>query len=215
MKNNPLDYLKSGWRVLTEVPGWPDAPLRARFSRSLPILLPVLAIVAIVSWKVGYFTPQAVAEKAQLEPMLSLESEISSLQMMSSLQQLAELNERKAAAARLLVSSSKDLPPLLQELKATAKKAHWDATFQIAELADEPVGTDPLQISYLPVRAKFKPQADNEERFVSLLALLEQFSSSVKRIDLTRVSIRADESRWQAVEVNFRLISPLLDEKTL
>ncbi len=214
MKTKPNDQLKFCWQVLTEIPGWADAPLSARFRRSLPIVLPLMAIVSVLSWHFAYHAPQARAHTLQMEPLLTLEKEITSLQMATSQQQLAELNERIETASALLITPT-DLPELLQQLKTSIRKLGWDVTFQIAELPEETPGTEPLQITYLPVRAKFKPQANNENRFASLLAALEHLSSNKKRIDLTRVAIRADESRWQTVEVNLRLISPSLDAKTL
>lgn len=150
-----------------------------------------------------------------MQPLLALEGEISSLQMATSQHQLAEMSERTAAAFALMVDGPKDLPDILNRLKTTMSSLGWDVTFQIAEITEETPGAEPLQITFLPVRAKFKPQANNENRFPSLLAALEHLSSSKKRIDLTRVAIRVDDSRWQTVEVNLRLICPLLDAKTL
>lgn len=174
----------------------------------------MVAIAAILSWNYGYYTPRARTEKMLQQPMLDLEKEISALQIISS-QQLAELNERATVVSHLLVNNAQDLPALLEELKTTIGKSGWDATFQVSDTSDRPASTEPLQIAFLPVRAKFRPQASNQDRFSSLVAVLEQLSSSGKRIDLTRVTIRADDSRWQPVEVNLRLICPVSHEKTL
>lgn len=214
MKNNPSSHLKTCWQVLTEVPGWNDAPIYARLARSLPIVFPVFAILALVSWRSGYGAPRAEAEHAALQPLLGLDAEISTLQMGASQAQVADLNQRSASSSRLLVSGPKELPALLQELKTTLHSSGWDATFQVGEIIEESPEASPTQITFLPVRGKLKAQASNQDRFSSLLAALDRLSAYGKRIDLTRVAIRADESRWQAVEVNLRFVCSVLDAKT-
>lgn len=214
MKNKSTEHLKLCWQILTEVPGWTDAPLHARLTRALPVVFPVLAVVAILGWHFGYHLPQFLADQQALQPLTALEQEISSLQITTSQSQVAELKEHSVAATRLLVTGPKDLPDVFKELKALFLGLGWEATFQASEATEENSGDQPLQVSYLPVRAKFKPLASNQDRFGSLLAALDRLSSGGKRIDLTRVAIRADESRWQAVEVNFRLLCPVLDAKT-
>lgn len=214
MKNKSSQHLKLCWQILTEVPGWADAPIHARLTRALPIAFPVLAVTAILGWHFIYHLPRFEADQQALQPLASLEQEISTLQLGTSQSQVTELKERTAAATRLLVSGPKDLPEVFQELKTTFRTLGWEATFQASEATEEVAGAQPLQISFLPVRAKLKALASNQDRFVSLITALDRLSSSGKRIDLTRVAIRADESRWQAVEVNFRLLCPVLDAKT-
>lgn len=214
MKDKTLSYVRVGWYVLTEVPGWPDAPVRVRLVRSLPILFPLFVTLCVVLWQVVYYAPSAEAEKQKLLPLITLDQEISALQVANSAQQIAELEERAEAAARLLLSNPKDLTPLLKELKAAAAKKGWDATFLTNEATDDPASADEAAVVFLPVRGKFKAKTVNQERFSSFLAVLEHLSSHSKRIDLTRVTIRADESRWQTVEVNFRLLCSASNAKT-
>lgn len=197
------------------VPGWADAPLHARVARAAPVAVPVVVILAILSWNFGYVSPRTEVDKNALAPLLGLETEISSLRMTTSQQQLAELTEQTAAASRMLVSGPSEVPGVLQKMKAALQSSGWDVTFQIADVTEDSPTADRLQITYLPVRAKFKPQASNATPFTSFLAALEQLSSNEKRIDLTRVAIRVDETHWQPVEVNLRLICPVLDAKTL
>lgn len=206
MKAELISKLKAGWCILTEVPGWPDAPFGARFVRSLPIVIPTIAIIGIAVWDLAYYAPKRAEQRALIAPLAQLEQEISALQIASSEQQVAELAVRSATASRLLVDAT-DVPALFKELKAAAAAKGWDATFVRGEVAEEAPGDAPSGIMYLPVRAKFRAQPGNTDRFSSFLTFLDQLSSGGKRIDLTRVAIRADESHWQTVEANLRLVS--------
>jgi len=98
-------------------------------------------------------------------------------------------------------------------MKQDAAARGWDAAF----VASDPAAHPPLPgavINYLPVRAKLVPLAKNEDVFGSFVGLLESFSQSPKRIDLIRLAIRADEHRWQLVELNLRVVYPTHHEKT-
>jgi hypothetical protein len=195
------------------VPGWPDAPARARAFRSLPIVLPLLAVLALLGWRLALYSPEQHSRQQALAPLLALEREVSDLEIANSEQQIAQLAERAAGVSRLMVENPDALSPLLKELKAKARTAGWEATFQTVEAAEEPAEGS-RSVSYLPVRARLKPLKTNAEPFASLLALLERFSTEEKRIDLTRLSIRADDTRWQAVELSLRLVTPALHAKT-
>lgn len=216
MKNKAATYLRVAWHILTEVPGWPDAPARARAARALPVVTPILGILALLTWNFGYFSPRVAANRASLQPLIQLEQDISTLQLATSEEQSNELNQRAQTASRLLVDSPQDLSALLKEYKKSIQDRGWEVTFQTSEASDEapasPDGT--AQIAFLQVRAKFKPVTANTDRFTSIVGVLDQLSSSVKRIDLTRVAIRADESRWQPVEATLRLASPISHAKT-
>lgn len=115
--------------------------------------------------------------------------------------------------AGLLSPHQLELAPLLRSLKKEAADRGWEATFYPGELSTEVAGPG-SKIAYQPVRGKLTPAAGHAEAYASLLALLERFSTAGKRIDLMRLAIRADENRWQSVEVNLRLACSPAHEKT-
>lgn len=205
-------YTRVCWYVLTEVPGWPDAPLRARLWRAMPVVFPLLGVIAILGWQFGYYAPRIQEERTVLQPLNELESEISTLQLSNSDRQIADLAERAAAASRLLLDSPKDLPVLLKTLKKDIRDRGWDATFQTTDVADDS-SPDGSLVAFLPVRAKFKIADGNTDPFSSFLGVLDRFSTSSKRIELTRLAIRADDGRWQTIEASLRLACPLSHAK--
>ncbi len=212
MKIKPADALKNFWLMLTEVPGWPDAPAWARFRRALPVLLPVVGMAMIAIWHFAIHAPGVRVEITRSLPLLALEGEIASLQIACSEQQVIDLAERASAASRLLLDSPADVGTFLQSLKKEAADRGFNATLISSDISEEPVPEGAL-VSYIPVRGKLTPAAGNTEPFTQLLSLLERFTSSGKRIDLMRVAVRADEQKWQTVEVNFRLVCPIAHEK--
>ena len=213
MKNKLRPFLRSAWLLLTEVPGWSDAPLAVRLRRTVPIVLPCAGIAAVLTWNFAWQAPQIRAQREAHAPLLALEAEIASLQLASSEQQAVELAGQAEQAAHLLLSTPAELAPLLRGLKKEATDRGWDASFHPGEPVTETTGTV-ARISYQPVRVKLTRTAGPTETYVSLLALLERFSTSGKRIDLMRLAIRADENRWQSVEANLRLACLPLHEKT-
>ena len=213
MKTRLSGWIRTGWRVLTEVPGWPDAPAWVRMRRAMPVVFPCMAMVLLLDWNIIYHAPRVHDQHAALQPLLDLQEEIAALNLMGSAQQKTELADRAAEASRLLLDSPAELPGLLRTLKKEAADRGWDASFVASDPASSPAGMHP-QVGYLPVRAKMVPQATNEEAFNSFLAVMNRFSSLGKRIDLIRLSVRADEHRWHLVELNFRVGYPLLNAKT-
>lgn len=213
MKTKIVSVLRAAWLVLTEVPGWPDAPAWARLRRALPVVLPGAGMAAIVAWSVWVHGPRVAAQRAALQPLLALEEEISTLQLACSEQQASELAGRAAAANRVLLEKPEEVAPFLRALKKEAAERGWEGNFLASESTAEPAA-EGARISYLPVRARLTPAANNAEPFPSLLALLERLSSAGKRIDLMRLAIRADDQRWQSVELNLRLARPVVHEKT-
>jgi hypothetical protein len=213
LKTKPVDALKNGWLMLTEVPGWPDAPAWARFRRALPVLLPVVGMALLTVWHVAIHAPRVRTETARSLPLIALEDEIAMLQIACSEQQVTELAERASAASRLLLDSPADVGSFLRGLKKEAADRGFDASLVSSDISGEPVPEGAV-VAYIPVRGKLTPVAGNAEPFTQLLSLLDRFNSSGKRIDLMRVAVRADEHKWQAVEVNFRLVCPIAHEKT-
>ncbi|HWA24603.1 MAG TPA: hypothetical protein VG734_02935 [Lacunisphaera sp.] len=213
MKNNLQRFLRNAWLLLTEVPGWADAPLSVRVQRTLPIVVPCMGIVAVLVWSLAWQTPRIRAERELHAPQIALEAEIQSLQLAYSEQQTVELAEQAEQASHLLVPNQAELVPFLRTLKKEAADRGWEAGFHPGEPVTEGIG-DGAQISYQPVRVKLAPVAGHAEVYASLLSLLERFSTSGRRIDLMRLAIRADENRWQTVEANLRLAYPILHAQT-
>lgn len=213
MKTKPNVALAHVWLILTEVPGWPDAPRWARLRRALPVILPCIGMLVLGVWSLGVHLPRVKAEHEAALPLIALEEEVAVLQLASSEQQVAELAERAAAASRLLLESPEEISAFLRGLKKEAADRGFESTFVSSEGSGEPA-SEGSRIAYVPVRAKLVPVSGNTEPFAALLALLERFASAGKRIDLMRLAIRADEQKWQAVEMNFRLVRPVSDEKT-
>jgi hypothetical protein len=212
LKTKPILALKNGWLMLTEVPGWPDAPAWARLRRASPVLVPCLGMLLLAVWNFGFHAPRVRVENEAVLPLVALEDEVAMLQLASSEQQVAELAERAAIATRLLFESREEVAAFLRSLKKEAADRGFDATFVSSEGSGEPSSEGAL-ISYVPVRGKLVPLPGNSEPFGPLLALLERLTTAGKRIDLMRLSVRADDQKWQAVEMNFRLVSPIVHEK--
>lgn len=213
MKDKLKAVLRTPWLLLTEVPGWVDAPFSARLGRAFPIVFPAAATGLLLLWSFAWQAPQIRATRETLAPLSSLAQEITTLQLVFSEQQTVELAERASVASRLLLSRPADLAPFLSSLNKEAVSRGWESQLQAGDLSGEAAVAGGA-IAYLPVRGKLTPGNGNAETFASLLAVLERFSTAGKRIDLMRLSIRADENRWQSVEVNLRLACPVAHEKT-
>ena len=213
MKTKLINFGLVCWHLLTEVPGWPDAPQWMRWRRALPIIIPCLTILLVVVWNTAVRDPHIRAERAAHQPLFSLEEEIAALRLSCSEQQATELAAKSAAVADLLLRSPADLGPLLQTFKKEATKRNWEASFQAGDTSAETPDAA-AQVIFLPVRGKLASAAGNPGSFQSLLALLDGYSSTGKRIDLTRLAIRADEQGRYAVELNLRLACRRIHEKT-
>lgn len=204
LKTKLLTYVRVCWYVLTEVPGWPDAPVRVRIMRALPIALPLLGIAALFAWRAAILAPNVERDRAALQPLEQLEADVAALQVSTSDQQVSQLRDQAKSATAELLETPDAVPAFLETLKSRAVEHGWIATFQASPASDEPAVPD-TQIRFLGVRARLKMTPDNQAPLTSLLALLEGFSAAGKRIDLTRLAIRADDVQWQAVELHLRL----------
>jgi hypothetical protein len=213
LKTKLKNFGLASWHLLTEVPGWPDAPRWMRWRRALPIIIPCAAILLLVIWNATFRDPHIRAERAVHQPLFSLEEEIATLRLNCSEQHAAELATKSAAVADLLLGSPAELGPLLQTFKKEAVSRNWEGNFQAGDASAETPDAD-AQVIFLPVRGKLASPAGNPGSFPALLALLERYSSTGKRIDLTRLAIRADEQGRYAVELNLRLACRRPHEKT-
>lgn len=213
MKTKLINFGLACWHLLTEVPGWPDAPKWMRWRRALPIVLPCVSILGLVIWNAALRAPKIQAERAAHQPLFSLEEEIAALRLNCSEQQAAELAAKSAAVADLLLRTPAELGPLLQLFKKEAAERNWEGNFQAGDASAETPEAD-AQVIFLPVRGRLASPAGSTGSFPALLALLERYSSTGKRIDLTRLAIRADEQGRYAVELNLRLACRRPHEKT-
>lgn len=213
MKTKLLNLGRNGWHMLTDVPGWPDAPRRVRIRRTLPLVIPCLAILLLLGWNTLVRDPRIERERFSRRALLAQHHEIESLKLSCSEQQAAELSVQAEKTAKLVLNDAKELGPVLQDLKKEAADRHWDGNF----IASDPTGAEvspATQLVFLPARAKLSSAAGNTDAFLALLALFERFSTSEKRIDLTRMGIRADEQGRYTVELNLRLVARSPHEKT-
>ena len=201
--------------MLTEVPGWPDAPKKIRIRRSLPIMIPFVLVVLILLWNKAVRDPYIAAERASHQALIDQQREIEGLSLTISAEQAGELATRSAKAEKQVVGEAKDLAPVLEAMKQQASEKGWAGNFQLSNLSstDDVPATDALVV-YLPARAKITAAAGSKDAFASLLGLLDQFSGAEKRIDLTQLGIRADEQGRYTAELGFRFVGRTPHAKT-
>lgn len=213
MKTKIIELGQDFWQMLTEVPGWPDAPKKIRVRRAIPIILPCVLILLLLGWNSAVRDPQIRNERTSHQALVAQEKELDALRVSISEQQAADLSARAAMAEKQILKGTQDLPPLLENFKKMANARRWDGNFQASDLSTE-AGSTPGPLNFYAVRAKLSSAPGNPEAFSALIALLDEFSASEKRIDLTRLSIRADEQGRYTSELNLRLVGRNLDEKT-
>jgi hypothetical protein len=213
LKKPNLKFLRTGWRLVADVPGWPDAPGSIRLRRALPILLPCVGVVLLLVWKLLVLEPRMRSGQENHVPVIALLEEIETLRLDCSDQQAAELNAQSQSVAKLALTDASEMGGVLQNLEKAALSKGWAATLQTSESIDEAPAPD-ASLAFLQVRGRLSPLGDEKAPFSSLLALLEQFSTNEKRIDLTRLAVRADEQGRHAVELNLRLARLVPHEKT-
>lgn len=201
MKNKLRNLALDCWHILTEVPGWPDAPRQLRLRRLLPAVVPVAAMLLLFLWNRTWNMPRIQNERTTFQPLLALEQEVADLQLAGSDAKAAEAATRASEAGNMLLSQPKQFVPTLDELTRTARAKGWDATFQA--LPPAPPQPDAL-LQYVTARGKLAPTPGNAQSFSTLLVLLEQFSSPNRSIDLTRLTVRADEQGRLTAEVFLR-----------
>ena len=213
MKTKLLTFRQDCWQTLTEVPGWPNAPRKVRIRRTLPLVVPFVAMLLMLAWNKGVRDPHIKNIREAHQSLSVQESEIESLGLDCSDQQAADLATHAVQVARLILQDPQELGPVLHSLKQQAIDHHWDGAFQAIDYSGAAVAAE-TNLLYLPVRAKLTYSGKASEAFSTLLALLDQFYTAEKRIDLTRMGIRADEQGRYTVELNLRLVSRSPNEKT-
>jgi hypothetical protein len=212
LKTKISGWLKTGWRILTEVPGWPDAPPWVRMRGAMPVVLPCMLMVLLLDWNIIYHGPRVQDQNSVLGPLQAAEDESSSLRLVCADQTMSQVARNAEQAAAQLIATPDELPALLRTMKQMASDQGWEATFTAADPGTT-TSAQGAMVGYLPVRAKMTPRPDNADRFTSFNAFMDRFSGTGKRIDLIRLAVRADERRWHLVELNFRVGYPLVHAK--
>jgi hypothetical protein len=204
LKNKLRNVSLVCWQILTEVPGWPDAPRQLRLRRLLPIAIPVVAMLLLCLWNLVWAHPHIQSVRTTYQPLLALEQEVADLRLGGSDDKAAEAAARAAEASRMLLPEPKQIGTLLNEFTRTALASGWEATFQALPAPAASHSAD-MPVSFATVRAKLVPSASNPQAFASLLTYLTQFSPPNRSVDLTRLSVRADEQGRQTAEVFLRV----------
>lgn len=211
MKTKLQRFVHAVWQVLSEVPGWPDAPRSVRMRRVLPVLVPCALAVALGSWKITAVDARLRTQRAEHAPLLVLEQEVADLRLGCSDQQAAELAHKAIEAGAKLLPSADDAPAYLKPLATDLRGLGWEAQFQAFASTDG--GDEPGLVAFAPVRARLAPLPGNDAPFGSLLAAFDKLSAAGKRIELTRVVIRADDEGKPSVEAHLRIAARPPHEK--
>jgi len=199
------------WRVVSEVPGWPDAPLRARLRRIIPLALPCVLVLGMVGWNFGFREQQMKTLRAAHADLLGLEEEVAALRLNWSEQTAGDFASMAESAESRLVQSPEEARDSLRRIKSDIAAAGWQATFQVYDPIDESESTR-NHFRFTPAVARLEPSPDTSAPFSSLLTVLEIFPSFNKRIDVTRLAVRVNDSRRPEVELNLRVATSLAHE---
>lgn len=215
MKTDVSRPFHAFWQALSEVPGWPDAPIGVRLRRIWPLALPLAACAALVVWTEFVREPLRRSARAAVAELILIEEQIEQLRQTFSDQSAADVIAQATAAQTLLLASPADLQERLQAFAVQARAAEWSATFQTYGLADdEAAGAAAAYLAFAPARVHLVPGSENADRFNSLIATLTSLAAMPGRIEITRVAIRADPSGVPLVEVNLRAACRSTHEKT-
>ncbi len=187
------------WHILTEVPGWPDAPFRRRLLRFIPIVLPLVIAGAVLIWRFALQAPEHRRLLGAYSPLLGLEAEVRDLRASAG----AAPEVPDTAHASTLLKSADEASALLARLREAIAAQDWLFSFQIGE-PSEPAPETPL-LQTLPVRAKLTPAVASPESFNQLLGVLALFSQQSKRLDLMRLTLRADDKGKLQADLQLRL----------
>lgn len=199
------------WRVVSEVPGWPDAPLRARLRRIIPLALPCMLALGMVGWNYGFREHQMKVLRVAHADLLDLEDEIAALRLSWSEQTAGELAAMAENAGSRLVQSPEEARDVLRQIKSDITAAGWQATFQVYDPINESESTQ-NRFRFTPAVARLESLPDTAAPFPALLTVLETFSSFPKRIDVTRLAVRVNDQRRPEVELNLRIATSLAHE---
>lgn len=212
MKINAPAPIRQVWHVLTEVPGWPDAPVGVRLRRFLPILVPGVLACALLAWRGGVRDPQIDAIRAGFAPYIELESQVAQARLSYSEQEAQALSESADAAKRKILHSPAMTAAVLASLREECLGLGWEGTFQAY---DPPADAMPAEtpVVFVPVSAKLAPRLGAQGAFSNLIKITERLFAHDIRVDLTRLQVKAGDAGLPGVEMNLRLALLNTDEK--
>ena len=215
MKTDLVRFFVNLWQVLSEVPGWPDAPLGIRLRRAAPILVAVFGMVVLVGWKYGWREPDKQAIRDQHAAVVGLEEEVAALGMECSDQQAAEIAEQSRTALGTVLESRDDVTAQLRQLRDEIRALGWEPVFQAYDSTTSDADVATVEgVGFASARARLVPVAGNPAPFSTLLGVFNHISAGSKRIDLIRLGVRADETGKLEVELNLRIACRAPHEKT-
>lgn len=205
MKTEVSRPLATFWQALSEVPGWPDAPLGVRLRRLWPLALPLAGCAGLAIWMFLVREPLRREVRAAHAELTGLEEEAEQLRQALSDQTATDVATQAAAARALLLDSPAALQERLQAFTIGARTAGWEATYQTYGLAeDESAAGEGALFVFAPARVHLEPRQDNADRFNSLVATLQALAAMPGRVEITRVTVRADQPGVPVVDVNLR-----------
>jgi hypothetical protein len=133
--------------------------------------------------------------------------------MVCSDQQAVEAGVAAEKAGTVLLASPDEVPALLARLRDSIRAEGWDAVFQAYDALPVEAGADATPVQFVAARAKLVPVEGHPAAFQTLLGIFDQFSMPDRRIDLTRLGVRADEPGKFEVELNLRIACRVPDEE--
>jgi hypothetical protein len=212
LKIESAKLFRRGWSLLTEVPGWPNAPIAVRWRRALPIALPAVGMLVLTGWKFAISNPGVERELASRQPLIGLEAKVAGLRISCTTRAATDLRDRASGAAGALMDGAQDLDGRLAELGRNASAQGWEATFQgVGNRGNQaPAAT---YVGCVPEKANFRPAAGNPHAWDTLLLILDRLSVPEQPIDLTSLTIRADEEGHISVDAGLRVLYLIADEK--
>ncbi len=155
--------------------------------------------VLLLLWQHLVHAPQHTRTLAAYSPLLGLEAELAQLR-----ESAAALSapENKTDSSSALILNPQEAFTVLEELKAKIGAHAWQFTYQLGE-PEDPAPETPLLRS-LRVRAKLTPTPQSSESFQQLMQVLPLFSQQSKRLELMRLTLRADEKENLQADLNLR-----------
>lgn len=204
MKTEVPRPFASFWQAISEVPGWPDAPLRLRLRRMWPLVIPVVACAALAAWTWGMREPHRDEVRARHVGVLALEEEVAQLQQACSDQVAAELAAQADAARERLLGSPDDIQARLDLIVSRARSSGWKATAQVYGGSEVDAEAASRAVTYIPARLRLEPRAGNPNAFNALMALLRSIVADEARFEITLLAIRAEQPGVLVTEVNLR-----------
>ncbi len=204
MKTSLPAPFASLWQAISEVPGWPDAPLVVRLRRMWPLILPVLAGSAIAAWTWGVREPHRAEERMRHAAALALEQDVTDLQQACSEQTAADVAARASAAHERLLEGPAIVQERLDAIVNRARSSGWKATAQVYGVAENGVEGTSRAMVHVPARLRLEPRAGNPNAFNALMALLRTIVADEARFEMTLLSIRVEQPGVLVAEVNLR-----------